>query len=134
MEDALAKELESKINFNTKRELQEYRPELGFKAYTEVFTVLTPEFIFKVLCGACQTAVPGFTVSEDTYKVKTNLKNILLKSIVQIKGKVNTDDGTCSLNIVLSKVDDSTTCIEFHKTNVRKYHFDPISNQLVRAI
>jgi len=82
MEDALAKELESKINFNTKRELQEYRPELGFKAYTEVFTVLTPEFIFKVLCGACQTAVPGFTVSEDTYKVKTNLKNILLKSIV----------------------------------------------------
>lgn len=72
MEDALAKELESKINFNTKRELQEYRPELGFKAYTEVFTVLTPEFIFKVLCGACQTAVPGFTVSEDTYKVKNN--------------------------------------------------------------
>jgi len=119
MEDALAKELESKVNFNTKRELQEYRPELGFKAYTEVFTVLSPDFIFKVICGACLTHVPGFTTSEDTYK---------------IKGKVNTDEGSFGLNILLTKVDETTTCIEFHKTTGNLMVFYKVIDEIKKSL
>ena len=69
MEDALAKELESKVNFDTKRELQEYRPEVGFKAYTEVFTVMSSDFIFKLLCSIAQNNLADFSVSSTSYKV-----------------------------------------------------------------
>ena len=103
MDVTVAKELESKVNFDTKREMEEYQPQAGFKAYTEVFSVMPPDFLFKLLCAQCKTQVPDFTVSEDKYK---------------IKGKVTTDEGNCSLNILLTKVDDATTCIEFHKTGV----------------
>jgi serine/threonine protein kinase len=100
METTLSKELEAKVNFESKRELQEYQPEAGFKAYTEVFTVMSPDFIFKLLCSACQGNLSDFSVSDDIYK---------------IKGKANKDEGSCTLNIALSKVDDTTTCIEFQK-------------------
>jgi len=99
--------------------LQEYRPELGFKAYTEVFTVLSPDFIFKVICGACQTHVPGFTTSEDTYK---------------IKGKVNTDEGSFGLNILLTKVDETTTCIEFHKTTGNLMVFYKVIDEIKKSL
>jgi len=100
MEGYIEKELDQKINFNTKRELQDYQPIAGFKAYTEVFTVMSADFIFKLLCDICQSDFSNYTVSDDTYK---------------IKGKVTKDEGSCSIAITLSKVDDSTICIEFQK-------------------
>jgi serine/threonine protein kinase len=100
MESSLCKELETKVNFEAKREMVDYQPQGGFKAKTEIFTVMPSEFIFKVLCAASKAAKVEFTVSEDSYK---------------IKGTAVRDDGNCNLNIILSKVDDSTTCIEFHK-------------------
>ena len=72
MEGYLEKELDSKINLNAKRELQDYQPIAGFKAYTEVFTLMTPDFLFKLLCDICQTDLSNYTVSEDTYKVNIN--------------------------------------------------------------
>ena len=102
MENDIAKELENKLDLNAKREIQEYQPATGFKAATEVFTVMSPEFIFKLLCKISKDNLTDFSVSNSQYK---------------IKGKSVKDEGSCSLNIVLTKVDDATTCIEFHKTN-----------------
>jgi hypothetical protein len=100
MEGYLEKELDAKINLNAKRELQDYQPIAGFRAYTEVFTVMSADFIFKLLCDICQSDLSNYTVSEDSYK---------------IKGKAAQDEGSCAISITLSKVDDSTTCIEFLK-------------------
>lgn len=102
MENDIAKELENKLDLNAKREIQDYQPATGFKATTEVFTVMSPEFIFKLLCKISKDNLTDFSVSNSQYK---------------IKGKSVKDEGSCNLNIVLTKVDDSTTCIEFHKTN-----------------
>jgi serine/threonine protein kinase len=119
MEDTISKELETKVNFEVKRDIQDYQGESGFKAVTEVFTVMSPDFIFKLLCAAAQGNLTDFTVSENAYK---------------IKGKASKDEGNCALNIVLTKVDESTTCIEFHKTsgNVLTYYkvIDEIKKRL----
>jgi len=119
METSLSKELESKVNLEAKREMVEYRPEAGFKAYTEVFTVMTPEFIFKVLCAACQGTLTDFSVSNDTYK---------------IKGNAAKDDGKCNLNIILSKVDDGTTCIEFHKRSGNIMTFYKVLDEIKKKL
>jgi serine/threonine protein kinase len=102
METTISKELEAKLNLDAKREIQEYQSEGGFKAYTEVFTVMSPDFIFKLLCSAADNNLADFSVSSSSYK---------------IKGKAVKDEGSCNLNIVLTKVDESTTCVEFHKTS-----------------
>ena len=69
MESSIEKELEGKCNLNAKREIQEYQPLAGFKAYTEVFTVMSPDFIFKLLCSLAKDNMADFTVSNDTFKV-----------------------------------------------------------------
>jgi serine/threonine protein kinase len=119
MEDTISKELESKVNFNVKREIQDYQGESGFKAYTEVFTVMTPEFIFKLLCSICQGGLSDFTVSEDSYK---------------IKGKATKDEGSCNLNIVLTKVDEATTCIEFHKRSGNVMTFYKVLDEIKKRL
>jgi len=102
MESTISKELEAKLNLDAKREIQEYQSEGGFKAYTEVFTVMSSDFIFKLLCSIAQNNLADFSVSSTSYK---------------LKGKAVKDEGSCNLNIVLTKVDESTTCVEFHKTS-----------------
>jgi serine/threonine protein kinase len=102
MQENIAKELDEKVNFSAKRELQDYQPEGGFKPNTEVFTVMGADLAFKLLCAGSEKLLKEFTTSQTQYK---------------IKGKIQRDEGSCALNIVLTKVDDSTTCIEFHKTN-----------------
>lgn len=100
--EQIVKEFDKKINFENSREIQDYKSEGGFRAYTEIFTVMSADFAFKLLCSLSQNKLADFTVSDDSYK---------------IKGKGVKDEGSCTLNIVLTKVDDSTTCIEFHKTS-----------------
>jgi len=119
MEGAINKELEAKVNFEAKRELQDYQPEAGFKAYTEVFTVLSADAVFKLLCSLAQTACTDFNVASDMYK---------------IKGKVVRDDGSCSLNIVLTKVDETTTCVEFHKKSGNVMVFYKIIDDIKKKI
>jgi len=102
MQENIAKELDEKVNFNCKREIQEYQPEAGFRPNTEVFTVMGADLAFKLLCSGSEKILKEFSTSQTQYK---------------IKGKIQRDEGSCALNIVLTKVDDSTTCIEFHKTN-----------------
>jgi len=119
MEDSICKELESKVRFDLKREIQDYQSEGGFKAYTEVFTVMTPEFIFKLLCSICQAGLADFSVSEDTFK---------------IKGKAAKDEGSCNLNIILTKVDDNTTCIEFHKRSGNLMTFYKVIDEIKQKL
>jgi len=119
MEGYLEKELDPKINLKAKRELQDYQPVAGFKAYTEVFTLMSPDFIFKLLCDICQTDIPNYTVSEDSY---------------QIKGKGVHDEGSCAISITLSKVDDSTTCIEFMKKNGNVLTFYKIIDKIKKQL
>jgi len=70
MENTISKELETKLNLDAKREIQEYQSEGGFKAYTEVFTVMSPDFIFKLLCSAADNNLADFSVSSTNYKVQ----------------------------------------------------------------
>jgi len=100
MEDAIKKQLDNKVDFDLKRELKEHVNDSSFKAYTEVFSVLPVEFLFKVLCSSAQANFNEYTVSKDTFK---------------IKGKAIKDEGSCSLNIEITKVDENTSCIEFQK-------------------
>ena len=69
MEGTVNKELEAKVDFNTKREIQDYQPEAGFHVYTEVFSVLSTQAIFKLLCSLAQKNLTDFSVAPDMYKV-----------------------------------------------------------------
>jgi len=40
-----------------------------------------------------------------------------------MKGKIIKDEGRCCIAIVLTQVDEATTCIEFHKKNVKRVVF-----------
>jgi len=102
LDSPMKKELESKVDFSVKRHLGKYQSESGHKVFSEIFTVLDPDFIFKLLCTICEKSLVDFSVDSERYK---------------IKGKVIKDEGRCGLNILLTKVDDFTTCIEFHKTS-----------------
>lgn len=70
MEDAIKKQLDNKVDFDAKRELKEHVDGSSFHAYTEVFSVLPIEFLFKVLCGSAHANFNEYTVSKDTYKVE----------------------------------------------------------------
>lgn len=69
MEAAVDQDLETKVNFETKRAIQEYQSAAGFKATTEVFSVLSVEALFKLLCALSKKHLAEFTVSQDTFKV-----------------------------------------------------------------
>jgi serine/threonine protein kinase len=103
MEDAIKKQLDNRVDFDVKREVRDYEDHGAFKAYTEVFTVMTPDFMFKLLCSLAQANFNEFSVSKDSYK---------------IKGKAIKDEGSSNLSIEITKVDENTSCIEFHKKSV----------------
>lgn len=105
----IAKELDAKCNFEAKRELEEYQTEGGFKPQTEVFSVEAATELFKLLCTQCKTKNYEFTTSDSKFK---------------IKAKANLDDGNVAFSIVLTKVDENTTCVEFHKNagNVMSFY------------
>jgi len=119
MESSIEKELEGKLNLNAKREIQDYQPDAGFKAYTEVFTVMSPDFIFKLLCVLAKDSFADFSVSDSAFK---------------IKGKAVKDEGSCNLNILLTKVDDSTNCIEFHKTSGNVMTFYKVIDEIKKKL
>jgi hypothetical protein len=115
MEDSIKKQLEDKVDFEAKRELREHETHGAYKAFTEVYSVLPADFLFKVLCAAAQTNLNEFTVSKDEYKV--NICDSKLN--FQIKGKALKDQGSCGLNVEITKVDENTCCVEFNKKSVR---------------
>jgi len=119
MEGSIEKELAGKLNLDAKREIQDYQPLAGFKPNTEVFTVMSADFIFKLLCALSKESFVDFSVSNDNYK---------------IKGKAVKDEGSCNLNIVLTKVDDSTTCIEFHKTSGNLMIFYKVIDEIKKKL
>lgn len=69
MGENIVKEFDNKINFDTKREIQDYQAEGGFRAYTELFTVMGADFLFKLLCSLSQSNLADCSVSDNTYKV-----------------------------------------------------------------
>jgi len=77
MESSIEKELEGKLNLNAKREIQDYQPDAGFKAYTEVFTVMSPDFIFKLLCVLAKDSFADFSVSDSAFKVVITRKMVI---------------------------------------------------------
>jgi len=85
-----------------------------------MYSVLTPKFIFKFLCGVCQSTFTKFTLSEDKYK---------------IKGKLITSSGdTCELKITVSQADDETCCIDFFKTSGDILAFYDIVNDIKKSL
>ena len=73
----MKKELESKVDFTVKRRLEKYQAESGHKVFSEVFTVLNPDFIFKILCTICEKALVDFSVDAERYKVFFYFNNII---------------------------------------------------------
>ena len=72
MQENIAKELDEKVNFNSKREIQEYQPQGGFRPNTEVFTVIGADLAFKLLCAGSEKILKEFSTSQTQYKVKYN--------------------------------------------------------------
>jgi len=117
MDEALKKDLESKIDFSAKREMKEHNGK--FKPTSEMYTVIGSEFLFKLLCAAARSNLNEFEVSPDQFK---------------IKGKHIKDEGTCNLNIEITKVDDTTSCIEFHKKSGNVMIFYDIIKEFKKAL
>lgn len=93
---------DGKVDFTLKRESLPYQSQYS-NPKTEVMTVFPTEFVFKYLACEAIKKFGDVKFSDDSYKIKAT-------------GKV--DDGTCSFNIVLTTVDENTTCVEFHKKEV----------------
>ena len=70
----MKKELESKVDFSVKRHIGKYQSESGHKVFSEIFTVLDPDFIFKLLCTICEKSLVDFSVDSERYKVRKLLK------------------------------------------------------------
>lgn len=92
----------NKVNFELKREILDYQKEYA-NLNTEIFTVFPSDFIFKWLSAETIKKHQDYKFSDDVYKIKVTGKS---------------EEGTCVFNIVLTKVDDATTCVEFHKKEV----------------
>jgi serine/threonine protein kinase len=99
---------DGKVDFSLKRETIEYQSQYS-NPKTEVMTVFPIDFIFKYLAGEAIKKFADVKFSDDTYKIKAT-------------GKV--DDGTSTFNIILTTVDENTTCVEFHKKegNITTFH------------
>jgi len=119
LEQNITKELEDKFNLNAKRVLQEYQEKAGFKINTEVFSVIDPDLLFKLLCVICAKVNTDITVSEETYK---------------IKARAIQDEGICNFNVVLTKVDDNMTCVEFQKTSGNIMNFYKVIDEIKKKI
>jgi len=103
LEENMPKELEDKVNLKAKRVIQEYQNKAGLRVTTELFSVMEPDLLFGLICLIChKNGIEITDVSQETYKLKVRAFN---------------DEGNCSFNIVLTKVDENTTCVEFHKTS-----------------
>jgi len=84
-----------------------------------MFYVANSEEVLELVCLACQACLQQFTVCDNIYK---------------IKGRVFKDEGSCGLNIVLTKVDEDTCCIEFHRSNGDSWLFYNIVQELKERI
>jgi len=102
LEGKTPKDLEDEVDFSVRREIREYQALTGLRQFTEIFSAMDPDIIFKALCVICWGIKTQMSVDNDAYKIKV---------------RVVKDEGACSFNIVLTKVDDNVTCIEFHKTS-----------------
>jgi serine/threonine protein kinase len=104
VEGSIKKQLETHLDYNAKRELRDHQVAAGYRARTNYYTVMSADFMFKYLCCLAQSSFNQVSFSNDTYK---------------LKGKVLKEEekGSCNLTIEITKVDDSTCCVEFHKTD-----------------
>jgi len=84
-----------------------------------MFYVANSEEVFRLVCLACQARLHEFTVSDNIYK---------------IKGRVITHEGVCGLNIVLTKVDEDTCCVEFRRSSGDSWLFYNVVKQLKEKI
>lgn len=114
-DDSIREQIGTKVDFSSKRTMELYQGTIGMKATSEVFSVLSPDMILSFLVLGSQTCLNEFTVSENSYK---------------IKGKVIKEEGTCNLNILITKVDDSTCCIEFHRKGGNVWAFYKVVEEI----
>jgi len=59
------------------------------------------------------------SVADDSYKIKVNIKK---------------DTGDVSFNIMLTKIDDSSTCVEFHKKEGTVTNFYSIIDEFKKGL
>lgn len=70
----IQEKLGSKIDFDAKRTLQEHQKRTGFKPFSEMYSVLNPDELFKILCYACESTLNEYTAAENQYKVSFHRK------------------------------------------------------------
>jgi len=115
MQLSINENLKTKVDLNAKRVIEEHQGNIGVKATTEVFSVLSPDLLLSSLSLACQGCLNEFSISNETYK---------------IKGKAIKEEGTCNLNILITKVDENTSCIEFHRKGGNAWIFYKVIEEI----
>lgn len=114
-DDSIREQISTKVNFNIKRTMEAYQGTIGLKATSEVFSVLSPDMLLSFVVLGCQTCLNEFSVSENSYK---------------IKGRAIKEEGTCNLNILITRVDDITCCIEFHRKGGNVWAFYKVVEEI----
>jgi len=107
----------SKLNLNVKRNIVDYQTDAGVKATTELYTGYTPDFLLQVIYLIIQNRsdISQYTISDSSYKIKCTWKG---------------DKGECNFNIVLSRINEEATCVEFHKTGGNTMEFYQIVKEI----
>lgn len=121
MRESLLKALEGKVDLEAKRELREYQGQNGFNPKTETMSVVDLDLLYMSICSiALEQFKDGkITFADDSYKLKVATKK---------------DSGELSFNIILTKVDDSTTCVEFHKKDGNVMNFYTLIDEFRKAL
>jgi serine/threonine protein kinase len=113
-----AKLLEQMVNFESDRKLKTHVDQ-GFKALTQLQSAMPLDYMFKVVCVAANKALPNITVAGDKYKIESH---------------VNKDEGSCTMDIQITKVDDLTHCVEFNKKNGNTMLFYSLVDKIKKSI
>ena len=61
--------LNNKFDFEAPRTIRQYQEEAGYKASSQMFSVLSPNILLKALSLACKGVLNDFTVANETYQV-----------------------------------------------------------------
>jgi len=120
VEIELEQRIDSKVDLKQERIAREYKnSEDGYRPLTEMFCVATVKEAFLYVCLASQAVFNEFYAYDGEYK---------------IKGKLLKDLGNCNMNILISKVDADTCCIEFHRNKGNSWIFSQAVKDLKEKI
>jgi serine/threonine protein kinase len=80
----IQKKVGSKVNFDAQRNLLPLQPKAGFKAFSRIYSIHSPDFLLKYIYSILATGSNSFEIKKDQYK---------------LKGRFLEDTGSCKVTI-----------------------------------